>query len=88
MNDCNEHNMQDCDEALENLYLYLDAELDDASSEQIRSHLDVCRDCSGSFDFERRLKKVVRERLDEKVPDSLVDKVREAIEAERSSSSQ
>ena len=88
MNDCNEHNMQDCDEALENLYLYLDAELDDASSEQIRSHLDVCRDCSGSFDFERRLQKVVRERLDEKVPDSLVDKVREAIEAERSSSSQ
>lgn len=87
MSDCDEHTMHDCDEALENLYLYLDSELDEASSEKIRSHLDVCRDCSGSFDFERRLKAVVRDRLDEKVPDSLVERIRQAIEAERSAAS-
>lgn len=83
-----EHNTHDCDEALEDLYLYLDSELDDVSSEKIRSHLEVCKGCSGSFDFERRLKLVVRERLNEKVPDHLVEKVRQAIQAERSASSQ
>ncbi len=87
MSDCNDHSPHDCDEALENLYLYLDSELDDVSSEKIRSHLEVCQGCSGSFDFERRLKMVVRQRLNEKVPQHLVDKVRDAIEAERSASS-
>lgn len=78
-----ENTRHDCDEALENLYLYLDSELDEASSEKIRSHLEVCKGCSKPFDFERRLKEVVRDRLDEQVPDRLVDKVRQAIEAER-----
>ncbi len=88
MSDCNEETMADCDDSLAKLYLYLDAELDSASSERIRSHLEECKDCNGSFDFERRLRAVVRERLDENVPDSLVEKVREAIAAERSATSQ
>lgn len=88
MSDCSGHDMHDCDEALENLYLYLDSELDDISSEKIRSHLKVCHGCSGSFDFERRLKIVVRDRLNERVPDSLLDRVRQAIEAERSAAGQ
>lgn len=83
MSDCIGHRPEDCDEALESLYLYLDAELDDASSAKIRSHLEVCQGCSKPFDFERRLRAVVRERLNEKVPEHLVDKVRQAIEAER-----
>lgn len=88
MTDCNDQTIHDCDDALANLYLYLDSELDKPSSELIRSHLEMCSGCNGSFDFERRLKAVVRERLDEQVPESLVHKVREAIHAERSASSQ
>ena len=88
MSDCHDQNRHDCDEALEHLYLYLDSELDDISSEKIRHHLEVCNGCSGSFDFERRLKMVVKERLNERVPDHLVEKVRQAIEAERSTSAQ
>lgn len=87
MSDCDDPTIHDCDEALANLYLYLDAELDGASSERIRSHLEECSGCNGSFDFERRLKAVVRDRLDESVPESLVERIREAIEAERSASS-
>lgn len=83
MSDCSDQTHHDCDEALENLYLYLDSELDDANSAKIRSHLEVCQGCSKPFDFERRLRAVVRDRLDETVPDQLVDKVRQAIEAER-----
>lgn len=73
----------DCDEALANLYLYLDSELDAAFSERIQAHLRACGGCSGPFDFERRLKVVVRERLDEEVPHEFVIRVREAIRAER-----
>ena len=74
-----------CDEALENLYLYLDSELDAVSSERIRAHLDECQGCGPMFDFESRLKSVVRERLDEDVPDRVVDKVRAALRAESTS---
>lgn len=88
MSDRNDQTIHDCDDALADLYLYLDSELDAPSSERIRSHLDECTGCNGSFDFERRLKDVVRERLNESVPESLVRKVREAIQAERSASSQ
>lgn len=74
---------RDCDEALADLYTYLDAELDAASSSEIRAHLDECTACGKAFDFEGRLKSVVKERLDEEVPDSVVDRVRAAIEEER-----
>lgn len=73
----------DCDEALANLYLYLDSELDEVSAERIRAHLAVCGGCTGPFDFERRLKMVVRHRLHEEVPQEFVVRVREAIRAER-----
>lgn len=73
----------DCDEALANLYLYLDSELDEISTERIRAHLEVCGGCLGPFDFERRLKMVVRQRLDEEVPREFVVRVREAIRAEQ-----
>jgi anti-sigma factor (TIGR02949 family) len=71
-----------CDEALTNLYLYLDAELDTATAESIRSHLDACRGCNGTFDFERRLKVVVRARLQEEVPEDLLDRIRQVLSAE------
>ena len=83
--ECDETMSQDCDEALENLYLYLDSELDQVSTERIRSHLDECTDCVNSFEFEKRLKDVIKERLNEDVPESLVARVREALAKESAS---
>ena len=80
--DCDDNKAADCDEALENLYLYLDSELDSVTSERIRSHLDGCNACVHSFDFEKRLKSVVKERLDEDVPDVFVARLREALARE------
>lgn len=74
----------DCDEALTKLYTYLDSELDEASSEKIRVHLGHCLECGSSFDFEKRLRQVVRERLDEEVPEALVARIREALHREAS----
>jgi mycothiol system anti-sigma-R factor len=83
--ECDENMSHDCDEALENLYLYLDSELDHVSTERIRSHLDECTDCVNSFEFEKRLKDVIRERLNEDVPETLVARVREALAKESAS---
>jgi mycothiol system anti-sigma-R factor len=73
-----------CDEALANLYTYLDGELDDPEVvARIREHLDECPPCDQSFTFEERLKTVVRVRLQEDVPTAVVDRLREIIVRER-----
>lgn len=71
-----------CDEALANLYLYLDAELDRASSDRIRAHLADCPPCEQKFSFEQRLKVVVRERLKEDVPAQFMSKIKAALESD------
>lgn len=68
-----------CDEALANLYPYLDAEMDDSEIERIRMHLIDCPPCGDAFGFEQRLKLVVRERLAEEVPESALLRFRQAL---------
>lgn len=84
-NECDDNKGAGCDEALENLYLYLDSELDSVTSERIRSHLDDCNGCVHSFEFEKRLKTVVKERLDEDVPEAFVARLRDALAREATS---
>ena len=60
----------ECDDALTNLYQYLDREIEPSTSEVIRAHLEDCSGCLKSFKFEERLQIVVRERLSEEVPPS------------------
>lgn len=76
----------ECDDALTNLYQYLDQEIEVTTVEQIRVHLEDCSGCLRSFDFEARLKTVVRERLSEEVPAAFLDRLREALAREASSS--
>jgi len=77
---------RECDDALTNLYQYLDKEIEVTSLEQIRVHLEDCSGCLRSFDFEARLKIVVRERLSEDVPAAFLERLREALAREAASS--
>ena len=74
----------DCGEAKRHLYAYLDSELDEEAAAGIQAHLDDCPPCLHSFDFERRLKSVVQSRLNEEMPQDLLDKVRHLIRLENS----
>ncbi len=76
----------ECDDALTNLYQYLDREIEVSTSEVIRAHLEDCSGCLKSFDFEARLQIVVRERLAEDVPDEFLERLRDAIAREAASS--
>jgi anti-sigma factor (TIGR02949 family) len=75
----------ECDDALTNLYQYLDREIEASTSEVIRAHLEDCSGCLKSFDFEARLQIVVRERLAEDVPDEFLERLRDAIAREAAS---
>jgi anti-sigma factor (TIGR02949 family) len=75
----------ECDDALTNLYQYLDREIEATTSEVIRAHLEDCSGCLKSFDFEARLQIVVRQRLAEDVPDEFLQRLRNAIAREAAS---
>jgi mycothiol system anti-sigma-R factor len=74
--------MSDCNDALHQLYEFLDGELTDAKRAAIRHHLDSCQPCAEPYDFEAELRLVIRKKCAEAVPESLMAKVRKAIDAE------
>jgi mycothiol system anti-sigma-R factor len=68
-----------CDDAVHQLYHYLDGELTDQRRSLIRQHLDDCPPCYEAFDFEVELRQVIARKCQEKVPDSLKDRIAKAI---------
>lgn len=75
----------DCEETIERLYYYLDGELTEERRTVIQHHLDDCSPCLDAFDFEMELRRVVAEKCRERVPESLMAKVRAALAAEERS---
>ena len=71
-----------CEEAVHELYIYLDGELTEERREEIRIHLDYCGPCGGAAEFEAELRKVIATRCQDRVPESLIRRVAEAIEEE------
>ncbi len=74
---------RNCDDALANLYAYLDRELDDSTTAAIRGHLADCPPCEHAFGFEDRLKSVIRERLSVEIPNEFLERLREALRSGR-----
>lgn len=77
-----EESAVDCSETIERLYHYLDGELTDERRIKIRHHLDDCAPCVGAFDFESDLRKLIANRCKDHVPDSLRQRVHDAISEE------
>lgn len=74
--------MSDCEDALHELYGFLDGELTEERRIAIQRHLDQCQPCAEPYDFEAELREIVRRKCQEQVPHSLVAKVRAALERE------
>lgn len=75
--------MSHCDDALHNVYGYLDQEVTWYRSWQIKRHLASCPPCVQAFKFEERLKLVIRDRLQEEVPPEFLDRLRQAFSDDR-----
>lgn len=69
-----------CEEALRELYAYLDRELDPPSQAAIEQHLRVCRACFSRAEFERRLKERLRATHSAKAPAALQARLRKVLE--------
>ncbi len=70
-----------CEEALAELYTFLDGELTDAKRSAISSHLESCNPCVEVFDFEAELRIVVSTKAVEEVPDALRLRISETLSA-------
>jgi mycothiol system anti-sigma-R factor len=73
----------DCNEAVHQLYHYLDGELTDERRRQIGLHLDLCGSCADAAGFEAELRHVIADRCRDHVPESLVERVARSIDEER-----
>ena len=69
-----------CNDALRELYEFLDGELTDERKTLIKDHLAGCNPCLEAFDFEAELRIVISRRCHDDVPESL--KLRIAHELE------
>jgi mycothiol system anti-sigma-R factor len=74
--------MSECEDSLHELYAYLDGELTEDRRAAIHRHLDGCQPCAEPYDFEAELRALIRKKCQEQVPESLVAKVRAALEQE------
>jgi mycothiol system anti-sigma-R factor len=72
----------DCREALHRIYHFLDGELTPVRRHEIESHLDGCSPCLQMYGFEAELRRVVHDKCRETVPDTLRQRIADAIHHE------
>jgi mycothiol system anti-sigma-R factor len=71
-----------CDDALANVYSFLDKEMTLIRQWRVRRHLKACEPCCSAFTFEERLQVVIRSRLREDVPEEMMVRLRQVIRRE------
>jgi mycothiol system anti-sigma-R factor len=71
-----------CDHAIEYVYQYLDDEISTIHSARIKLHLRRCSACMSAYEFETKLKSVIRERGRTEPPAELFDTLRAIIQEE------
>jgi hypothetical protein len=70
-----------CEDALANLYLYLDDEMNNRIHRSVITwHLRHCEGCTSRFHFEERLRIVIRERVTEEPRQDVLDRLRGFLE--------
>ena len=79
---CADPDSNACQEALAQLYEFLDGELSIERRTVIRSHLDLCSPCGDRYTFETELRQVVSMRCQERVPDALRSRIAQALQRE------
>lgn len=69
-----------CEEVMEQLFEFLDRELDGELSDRIDAHLERCRDCFTRAEFEKRLRARINEATEVKAPERLRRRIRRVID--------
>ncbi len=69
----------DCEQALKQVYEYLDHELGNHDHEAMAQHLSICKSCFSRVEFEQRLKDKVKALRDEQPTDSASDRIKQLL---------
>ena len=77
---CADFSSGECQEALQELYHYLDGQLTIERRTVIKTHIDLCGHCLSTYEFEMELRHVVSKRCSDQVPDQLKAKIFQAIQ--------
>lgn len=64
-----------CREAIEQLWAYIDGELEDTDANAVAEHLDACQGCYPHYDFQRVFRQFLRQHAKMPVPPGLRRKV-------------
>jgi mycothiol system anti-sigma-R factor len=75
MNNCDDTDASDCSATLERLFLFIDNEMGQADSTEIRRHLDDCSPCLAKYDLDCLVKALVARSCSEHAPEPLRQKV-------------
>jgi anti-sigma factor RsiW len=72
--------MADCQETLNELHRYLDAELSADRVEEILGHLKQCSDCQEAYEFHSVLRDTIREKAKrDELSDGFLDRLKECF---------
>lgn len=69
----------DCEQALKQVYEYLDHELGAHDHEAMQHHLSICKSCFSRVEFEKRLKEKVKSLRDQEPAGSTVDHIKQLM---------
>lgn len=75
-----EHDIE-CEQALRQLFAYIDRELGAAEHAAMERHLHTCQSCFSRAEFERRLKAKLRELRDDEPDTKVRDRVKSLLES-------
>lgn len=66
----------DCEQALRQIFEYIDHELGEADHEAMHRHLETCKGCFSRMEFERRLKEKVGALREEKPTEKVAERIK------------
>jgi anti-sigma factor (TIGR02949 family) len=75
-----EHERMECEEVIAHLLDYLDGEIDAEKRARIDRHLEACRGCYSRAEFERALRRRIRELGMESAPEALRRRLKALLE--------
>lgn len=72
--------MANCQETLNEMYAYLDAELATERATEIIGHLKVCTDCQSAYEFHAEFKSIIRLKAqNDALSEGFLDRLRECF---------
>jgi anti-sigma factor (TIGR02949 family) len=69
----------DCEQALKQVYEYLDHELGGHDHKAMQQHLSICKSCFSRVEFEQKLKEKVQALRDEQPSDSASERIKQLL---------